>query len=182
MNADSSQTQSCKFLVTFDHSRITFLVQRMHLFSSLGTNWTTALSARSSLGLLRSHLAKRGKLSGSEHFRVPSNFSVQTRCENTLNLPETSSGGCAVYQHSPFFATALHAQSPLISETGTLLKRLQGAAPLCHTSLCRHWRGDVHALQHSPALVTYNLCIKVLLWESRSVCSTPESLLLSVLY
>ncbi len=44
-----------------------------------------------SLWLLCSHLAKRSKLSGREHSRVPNN-SKRTRCENALNHPDASSG------------------------------------------------------------------------------------------
>ena len=72
------------------------------------------LSQRVSLWLLCSHLAKRSKLSGREHFRVPSNFSERTRCENALNLPDASSGvvvsisafpprGCLAYLISSYY-------------------------------------------------------------------------------
>lgn len=108
--------------------------ERVSLWSGLVvTVWSLS---EVSLWLLCSHLAQRSRISGREHFRVPSNFSERTRCENALNLPDASSGVVLSISAFPLWGWLAY----LISLISRLLhlKEPDRSALLCHTSLCRH--------------------------------------------
>lgn len=80
-----------------------------------------------------------------EHFRVTSNFSQRTRCENSLNLKDAHLfRGCAADQHFPCSWLTCVLNLLLLLKL-LYLRKADSGALLCHTSLCRHERRPPHA-------------------------------------